>query len=353
MNLLILTQKIDLDDSSLGFFHQWVKEFSKNFEQIRVVCLEKRRYSLPQNVKVYSLGKELGISKILYIYNFYKYIWSERKKYDAVFVHMNPEYVILGGFLWKIFGKRVVFWYTHKNVDIKLRLAEKFTDVVLTASPEGFRLKSKKIHILGHGIDINRFSNIEKKDHIGINIVHVGRITPIKNLDTLINAVDILIRKSGKNISLFLVGEPITKSDFMYKELLQQKIEKYELNKHVVFVGKVSYDKLPKFYEQIDVAVNLAPTGGMDKAVLEAIVVKVPVFFANKAFERYCGVYSSDLIFEENNSEELAEKILIFLERKDKEEVLRYLFEVIEKENNLGNLIRAITIIIRNHETSR
>src|SRR3989344_1998355 len=121
MKLLIITQKVDKNDPILGFFHAWLNEFAKNLESIIVICLYKGEVNLPNNVKVLPLGKENGVSRIKYIFNFYKYIWNERKNYDKVFVHMNPIYVILGGFAWSFLGKRIALWYTHKNVDLKLK----------------------------------------------------------------------------------------------------------------------------------------------------------------------------------------------------------------------------------------
>src|SRR3989344_3044591 len=100
MRLLIVTQKVDIKDPILGFFHRWIEEFAKNFEKVIVVCLEKGEFYLPENVKILSLEKEESKSKVRYIVHFYKYIWEERKNYDTVFVHMNQEYVLLGGLFW-------------------------------------------------------------------------------------------------------------------------------------------------------------------------------------------------------------------------------------------------------------
>ena len=102
MRLLIITQKVDKKDSILGFFHDWLLEFSKHQEKIIVLCLEKGDYKLPSNVSVFSLGKERSISKIRMLFNFYRLISSKRKDYDKVFVHMNPIYIVLGGLIWKI-----------------------------------------------------------------------------------------------------------------------------------------------------------------------------------------------------------------------------------------------------------
>ena len=119
MRLLILTQKIDAEDSILGFFHEWVREFSKNTESVLVICLERGIVNLPQNVRVFSLGKESGSSRFGYILNFYKLIWKYRKEYDSVFVHMNQVYVLLGGLFWKLWHKKrqkvggILNWFSN------------------------------------------------------------------------------------------------------------------------------------------------------------------------------------------------------------------------------------------------
>src|ERR1700722_5572507 len=108
MKLLILTQKVDINDPILGFFHSWINTLSLRFEKVTVICLEKGQYNLPPNVKVLSLGKEYRRSRFNYVKKFYSYIWSERDEYDAVFVHMNQEYVLLGSLFWKLWNKEVM-----------------------------------------------------------------------------------------------------------------------------------------------------------------------------------------------------------------------------------------------------
>jgi hypothetical protein len=143
MKLLILTQKADINDDILGFFHRWIEEFARHCESVIVICLQKGEYDLPENVRVLSLGKErvtryaLGVTnKLKYLFNFYKYIWQERNNYDSVFVHMNPIYIVLGGLFWKLWNKKIILWYTHKAFNFKLRVAEKLVDKI-------FRIKRK------------------------------------------------------------------------------------------------------------------------------------------------------------------------------------------------------------------
>src|ERR1041385_8548279 len=115
MRLLVTTQAVDLNDPVLGFFHRWIEELAKHYEHVHVICLKEGEQRLPSNVSVHSLGKEQGRSRVKYLVLFYRYIWTLRNEYDAVFVHMNQEYVLLGWKLWFLLGKRIVLWRNHKK----------------------------------------------------------------------------------------------------------------------------------------------------------------------------------------------------------------------------------------------
>src|SRR3989339_374793 len=76
------------------------------------------------------------------------------------------------------------------------KLAEKLTDKIFTASKESFRLPSKKVEVTGHGIDLDKFKPAEiKKDGSKFKIISVGRISPVKNYEIMINATEILKNK--------------------------------------------------------------------------------------------------------------------------------------------------------------
>ena len=114
MKLLILTQKIDKDDSLLGFFHSWVEEFAKHAESITIIALGVGEHRLPANVRVFSLGKEKGKSRLHYLMNFFRIILRERHNYERVFVHMNEEYVLLGS--WANTGRTMASISSNESV---------------------------------------------------------------------------------------------------------------------------------------------------------------------------------------------------------------------------------------------
>ncbi|MBU1557761.1 glycosyltransferase family 4 protein [Patescibacteria group bacterium] len=316
MKLLITTQKVDMNDDVLGFFHGWISEFAKNYEKVTVICLERGQYDLPKNVKVLSLGKEghkTGkapsiFTRLNYIKNFLNYIIDEEPNYDKVFVHMNPEYMALGGLFWRFWGKKTALWYTHRNVDLKLKIAEKFTNVIFTASKESFLLKSKKVQILGHGVNIEKFkcnsTLAEKKS----DILYVGRISKIKNQKLLIEAVDILVKKFKLNkLKAVFVGGAVTEEDKKYFEKLKNLVKKNKLEKNVIFEGSIPNKDIVNYYCGSRVSVNLCPTGGMDKVVLESMSCGIPIVVFNKTFSKILD--NSRLVLEKKDKNELAEKI--------------------------------------------
>lgn len=310
--LLILTQSVDNNNPILGFFINWLNEFAKHFEFVTVICLEKGEFSLPENVKVLSLGKEKGQSRLKYLFNFYKYIWQERKNYDSVFVHMNPIYVILGGLFWKGWRKKIGLWYVHKEVELKLRFSEKLVDYIFTASKESNGLKSKKVKILSHGININQFAQEERSSDGFFNIIYVGRISPIKNQLLLVQALEKIVeKKEAQKIKIKFIGGPISEKDSLFEREIKVFVEEKNLGSLVEFLGFVTNDKIANFYHDADLSINLCPTGGLDKTVLESILCGVPAIVLNKTFVNEFEEYSGDLIINNDDPEELAEKIII------------------------------------------
>ena len=322
MRLLIVTQKIDEQDAVLGFMHGWVAEFARQAESVSVICLEKGEVNLPENARVFSLGKEkteLGIrnyelwKKIKYAWRFVRYIVQTRKEYDTVFVHMNPEYILLGVIFWKWWGKTVTLWYAHKSVTWHLRLALHFVDVVFTSTKSGFRLLSTKVKVIGQGIDTERFMIHDSRFMIqggAFKIVTVGRITPSKDYDTLIDAVIIVRTNSNLKIHVDIVGPTSVESDEVYLKSLKEKITQKGIGDAVTFLGPVANSKLPEALAGYNLFVNMGHTGSLDKAVPEAMAMGLPVLTCNEAFKEVLGPFRGDLMYAKSNAEALGGKIL-------------------------------------------
>ncbi len=343
MKLLILTQKIDRDDSILGFFHSWIREFAGHYEKITVIALGVGNYSLPDNVKVLSLGKEKGRSRLKYLWRFYKYIFQERKNYEAVFVHMNQEYVFLGWPFWKFLRKKVFLWRNHPYGDIFTTLAVFLSNIVFCTSADAYVAKFKKTKLMPAGIDITKFKPQIPSLKIKNSLLYVGRISPVKNLETLIEAARML-DKEGVNFTLNIVGG-VSSQDKNYFQKIKKLSEDLEQKGKIKFLGEVPNYKTPEIYNQNEILINLTPTGSFDKVILEAMACESLVLISNKSFE---GVLLNEFIFKEKNSQELAQKI-IFIFKIPKEEKENYggqFREYVIKNQSLDKLIKKLCSMI-------
>ncbi|MDE1925201.1 MAG: glycosyltransferase family 4 protein [Patescibacteria group bacterium] len=352
MKLLIVTQTVDIEDPTLGFFVRWIEEFATHMERVEVICLREGKHVLPLNVRVHSLGKENGVSRTKYVFNFYRYLWRLRRDYDAVFVHMNPEYVVLGGLVWRLLGKRVVLWYTHRQVTFTLRVAVLFAHTIATAAPESFRLESVKVRAVGHGIDTAQFLNPGRAAAFPTppRLVSVGRITPIKNLALIIEALEML-RARGISAELTFVGAATVPADRAYERDLHALVSKQGLDTWVHFRGAVSHAQIPLVYAEQDIFVNAAPTGGVDKAVLEAMAAGLIPVVANRAFVAYLGTYMDRLVVAQT-PEAFAAALESLAHAPDIESVRKTLQSSVANRASLERLVGTLSGFLQNGKTS-
>ncbi len=284
MKLLIITQSLDENNPVLGFFVNWVRELAKRFEWVTVICLEKGSYNLPDNVAVFSLGKEmsrlnLDMGKIGYIFRFYKYIWQERNNYDAVFVHMNQEYVLLAGDLWRLMGKRVYLWRNHPQGNILTRLAVFLSDKVFCTSLQSFTARFKKTRIMPVGIDTDFFKPDPGVARVPHSILFLGRIAPAKKVLEFIKMLDDMNRH-GRKFSVTIAGSALSR-DKSYEKLVQEKVLEYGLADKVKFIGAVTQEEALKLYQSHEEYTNLTNLGHFDKTILEAAACETEIFVNN------------------------------------------------------------------------
>ena len=343
MKLLMITRKIDKNDPQAGFAYNWVKKLGQKLENFKVICLEKgNTEGLPDNIEIFSLGKEKGKNRLKEFISFQKAAWKFIRQVDGVFCHQNIIYTVL---IWpyaKIFGKKIVSFFGHKYKGPKLYLLNFLADKIVTSSVMGFRLDTPKRIIIGQGIDTDFFKPASQKIKSDIiRIISVGRISPIKNYETLIEAADIIKEKKVPFI-IKVVGIPILKEQIDYSRTLINLVKEKNLAQEVKFIGGVSQSELVKLYQESDLAVNLCPTGAPDKGGLEPMACAVPLLAANQSFSRDFGSYSEKLLFKEKDAQDLANKIQTLRENKKLAELGDYLRKQIIKHHNLDNLLHGI-----------
>ena len=324
--LLLVTQKINLDDSVLGVYHRWVDELAKKFDHIDVICLYRGRSSLPLNVAIYSLGKERlahtdthalarGLTRIKYIFRFFNLIWRLRGDYNRVLVHMNPEYMLMAGLIWRLGGKRPILWYNHPMGDLKARIAIVIADRVLHTSPFAFSARYKKATPMPVGVDSDQFKSRPAIHDSRFAILYLGRLSPIKYVEVLIDAA-LALNARGIDFKLSIVGDPSKESEVQYAADLKRRAEPLIQKGKIQFLKSVSNEEAPKLYGAHATYVNLTPTGSFDKTIIEAMLSENVVVASNKAVG---DILPEALRFQERSSQDLARALEVALKLSDAE----------------------------------
>lgn len=338
MQLLIVTQKVDRQDSNLGFFHRWVEEFSKYYSQVVVIANSVGEYNLPKNVVVFSLGKERGLGRLRRYYRFWEFFFYHHARSDAVFFHMSPEFVLAASPFLLSMPRPRALWYTHKIVTWKLRIAERLVDYVFTASGLSFRLPSKKVIYTGHAIDTDFFrpADQSRPTTSHLRLLTVGRISPVKDLETVVRALAILKESWKHPWVLSIVGGPLIERDHGYLATLKKLVWERGLGQRIVFEGARPHTELPEIYWEHDIFLSMSTTGSVDKSILEAMSSGLSVITANESFSSILG---PPYFLEKRSPEVLAERIKTLASENRPNLILRNL---VSERHDLKKTIRAI-----------
>lgn len=338
MRILITTQAVDLGDPILGFFHRWIEEFAKHCESVHVICLRQGETNLPPNVFVHSLGKENGASRLARVIRFYRYVFGFRHEYDAVFAHMNPEYVVLAGPLWRMWGKRVALWYVHKSVTWWLRVAHMYVQRIFTAVPNSITLTSNKIRVMGHGMDIDAYTFSERSDDDTVSIFTVGRLSRSKGVHTMVDICGELENR-GVKTELSVYGGPVTADDRVYETELQKLISTKSYKDALHLHGNIRSTDVPRVLTGADIFLNISTTGGLDKASLEAMLSGVPIISSNPTFKDLLDQYG--LYISNPNSVSVADAIQEYFKKPatERNAMLQSLRDIVVERHSLDQLV--------------
>lgn len=157
----------------------------------------------------------------------------------------------------------------------------------------------RNIHIIPTGIEVERFYrekikekdlnilrkeyNIKKND---FTLIFVGRIAEEKNIPYIIDVMKNVVCFDN-NIKLLIIGDGPDKKK--YEKLVKDN----SLTKNVIFVGKVSWDKIPIYYNLGDAFISASTTETQGLTIIEAMAASLPALCIND--ESFNGTVVNDL----------------------------------------------------------
>lgn len=143
--------------------------------------------------------------------------------------------------------------------------------------------------VIPPGVDVSHFYPIpadEAKMYIGLKpedrmVLFVGRIEPLKGVDTLIQAMSCLqLKETERPVHLAIIGgDPAASPEEMSAEMarLQKLCDDLAVDQTVVFLGKRDQDKLPYYYSAAEVVVMPSHYESFGMVALEAMACGTPV----------------------------------------------------------------------------
>lgn len=152
-----------------------------------------------------------------------------------------------------------------------------------------YRASERKLDIIPPGVDLSHFYPIpadEAKMFVGLRpddrmVLFVGRIEPLKGVDTLIQAMScVRLMDLHKPVHLAIIGgEPDASPQDMSAEMsrLQKLCDDLAVGQTVVFLGKRGQDTLPYYYSAAEVVVMPSHYESFGMVALEAMACGAPV----------------------------------------------------------------------------
>lgn len=308
MRVLAITPMVDPSDDLLGFVHTWMSHLAARVERLYVLQLWDRPSSLPRNATVFTLGKDGGAGKARQLGRFVNLVGGLclGGRVDAVLAHMGPIFAVCAAPFARAAGLPLVLWYAHGAVSPTLRLAHALVDRVGTSTPAGFRVRSNKVVYTGQGIDTDRFRPPEAEPAAG-PILSLGRVSPVKDYDTLLDAVELLGRR-GLRVGARIVGGAHRPDEVAYRERLIARARAMDRPDVEVRPG-VPHHAVAPLYAEAGLFASCSRTGSLDKAMLEALASARLAVTCNEAFGAFFGVDRERYTFPPGDGTALADRL--------------------------------------------
>ncbi|MFN2118518.1 MAG: glycosyltransferase [Candidatus Promineifilaceae bacterium] len=149
--------------------------------------------------------------------------------------------------------------------------------------------RSKKEVVVPPGVDLDKFKPLPReaaKAHVGIpvhdrSILFVGRIEPLKGVDTLLQAMALIQERypsAVKKVTVTIIGgDPWAHDPDLEMKRLQAMREQLGIRDIVTFIGARDQNELPYYYAAAEIVVMPSHYESFGMVALEAMASGTPV----------------------------------------------------------------------------
>ncbi len=193
----------------------------------------------------------------------------------AKFLYGKPL-VVRCGYLLSLDQERKGYGKLRKYiVSLIEKCAFKYSDASIVTTPQikeevirRYRIPSEKINVIPNPVDINIFRPIPEIKRVQGRLCFIGRLSPEKNIELLLEAL------SGiKNASILIIGDGELESDLKSRSI--------RMGINARFLGNIPNNELPGLLNTCQAFVLPSKWEGMPKVLIEAMACGLPVIGTN------------------------------------------------------------------------
>jgi len=220
--------------------------------------------------------KHITTPNLAYLMNIFGYGNCLISCYDLIALNRYKDFNLLAKILIKLNMRGLkkakhiltICEYSKKDIAEKLNIPNEKISVVLPSIDHDtyFMKRDKKI--------LKKY-NIKNDEKV---LMYVGSEEPRQNVDKIIKALGVLVKKGNKKIKFIKVGNPQWAGG---RETLVKLVDELDLKEHVFFTGYVEEEDLPKLYNAVDLVLYPCAFTGWGLPPLEAMACGTPVITSN------------------------------------------------------------------------
>lgn len=262
----------------------------EKFSKVVVVTAGPKIDQKLPNLQVISTEWEQGkaFGNAISLYRVFLSVLKTEKNV-VVFSHMTEVQSALIGPITKLLKIKHVLWYAHAHHSIGLKISNIFVDLILTSTSGSCPVHNKKVLSIGQAINPKQFPPKEFAFNLK-NFAHIGRFDSSKRLDLIIDFC-LRLRQRGVDLNLSLVGNPSNTKNLIWARNLQRRVSGPEYGGWLTFESGVPRNEVKLHLQRSDVFIH-AFQGSLDKTLVEATLMMLPVLTINHEYHQNFGSWS-------------------------------------------------------------
>lgn len=294
--LQIITAGMFLDGIT-SIIMDYYRNIDKSYTKIDFAStsiIESLRREIIQNNSSLYIIKNRKKNPFSYFKKLYKII--KENKYDIVEVHGSSSIMCLEMLAAKKAGCKVRIAHSHntKTEHVILHILMKpifnrsYTCAFACGEEAGkWLFGNKKFTIIKNARDIDQFKfdneirkRVREENKINDSIV-IGNVATFnyqKNHEYLIDIFNALVGEKSKKYKLILIG------DGSLKQKIQDKVKKYGIEEHVIFVGKTT--EVANWLQAMDIMLLTSRYEGFPNVLIEWQIAGLPCIISDKITDK-------------------------------------------------------------------